>query len=106
MMICFNDSMTTAVITDEVAVKCPTCNSEATYKYGRAKTGRQRLLCLICGRQFTIGARKHEIEGKPFCPECGSLMHLYKIDGDIIRFRCSDYPQCKGLRKFKIIEEE
>jgi len=50
--------------------------------------------------------KKQEIQGKPICPECGKPMHLYKIEGEIIRFRCSGYPVCKTFRKFKITEED
>jgi transposase-like protein len=87
-------------------ISCPICNSEAIYKYGRTKTGKQRFQCLICGRQFSHGAKKQEIQGKPICLVCGKPMHLYKIEGELIRFRCSDYPVCKAFRKFKIKEED
>jgi ssDNA-binding Zn-finger/Zn-ribbon topoisomerase 1 len=60
----------------------------------------------MCGRQFSIGAKKHEVTGKPTCLECGKPMHLYKIEGAAIRFRCSDYPVCKAFRKFRIKEED
>lgn len=68
--------------------------------------GKQRFQCLMCGRQFSQGAKKQEIQGKPICPECGNTMHLYKIDGEVIRFRCSDYPVCRTFRKFRIKEED
>lgn len=48
--------------------------------------------------------KKQEIQGKPICPECGNLMHLYKIEGEVIRFRCSGYPECKTFKKFMIKE--
>jgi transposase-like protein len=98
--------MTTLQIPTKTAVSCPVCNSEAIYKYGKTKTGKQRFQCLICGRQFSHGAKKQEIQGKPICPECGNPMHLYKIEGEIIRFRCSGYPVCKTFRKFRIKEED
>lgn len=84
---------------------CPVCDSEAIYKYGKTRDGKQRFQCLMCGRQFSQGAKKQAIQGKPICPECGNPMHLYKIEGEVIRFRCSDYPVCKTFRKFKIKEE-
>jgi transposase-like protein len=89
----------------ETIISCPVCNSEAVYKYGKTRSGRQRLQCLICGRQFSLGAKKQEILGKPICNECGKHMNLYKIEGEVIRFRCSDYPVCKTFRKFRIKEE-
>lgn len=98
--------MTTLQIPIENAVSCPICDSEAIYKYGKTKTGKQRYQCLMCGRQFSYDAKKQEIKGKPICPVCGNTMHLYKIEEDVIRFRCSDYPVCKTFRKFKIKEED
>ena len=93
-------------IPTETLIKCPVCNSEALYKYGKTKTGKQRFQCLICGRQFSHGAKTQEIQGKPFCPSCDRPMHLYKIEGEVIRFRCSGYPVCKTFRKFRIKEED
>lgn len=91
---------------NEIKVKCPKCNAEAVYRYGKTKTGKQRFQCIICGKQFSYGSKKQEVQGKPICPECGKPMHLYKIEGDIIRFRCSDYPVCKRYKKFIIKEED
>jgi transposase-like protein len=90
----------------EDKISCPLCDSEAIYKYGKTKTGKQRHQCLMCGRQFSAFAKKQEVSGKPLCPECGSPMHLYKIEGTLIRFRCSNYPVCKTFKKFRIKEEE
>lgn len=92
-------------IVEEEEVKCHACDSEAVYKYGKAWTGKQRFQCLMCGKQFTSGAKKIEIQGKPICPECGRSMHLYRIEGEVIRFRCSGYPECKTFKKFRIKEE-
>jgi transposase-like protein len=90
---------------DIIEVQCPSCDSEAYYRYGKTRSEKQRFLCMICGRQFSNDAKKHEIKGKPSCPVCGNPMYLYKINDDIIRFRCSKYPKCKAFRKFKIKEE-
>jgi len=98
--------MTMPVSEIEMEISCPACGSEALYKYGKTKVGRQRYLCLICGKQFSSFAKKQEVLGKPLCPECGSTMHLYKIEGELIRFRCSNYPACKTFKKFIIQEEE
>lgn len=89
----------------EPMLNCPFCNSEALYKYGRTKTEKQRFRCLICNRQFSEGANKVEVQGKPLCMKCGKSMHLYKIEGELIRFRCANYPACKTFRKYKIQEE-
>jgi transposase-like protein len=80
-------------------IQCPFCKSEAIYKYGKIKTGKQRYLCMICGRQFTLGVRRTEMADKPLCPECGSPMHLYRREGEVVRFRCSCYPECKTYVK-------
>ncbi|HCC68866.1 MAG TPA: Insertion element protein [Nitrospiraceae bacterium] len=87
-------------------IRCPSCDSEAVYKYGKAWTGKQRFLCMMCRKQFTQDSKKVTVKGKPVCPECGKPMHLYKIEGDIIRFRCSWYPECKAYKKFRIKEEK
>lgn len=89
----------------DITLSCPFCDSSALYKYGKTKSGKQRFQCLICNRQFSIGATKQEVQGKPNCPNCGKQMHLYKIEGKIIRFRCSDYPVCKTFKKFKLEED-
>jgi len=87
-------------LAEECKVKCPECNSGAVYRYGKARTGKQRFLCIVCRRQFTYGARRVEIKDKPLCPECGEIMSIYRRDDGLIRFRCSAYPAC---RTFKII---
>jgi len=85
---------------------CPSCNSEAVYRYGKAWTGKQRFICIMCGEQFTNGTKVSEVKGKPTCQECGKPMHIYKIESDVIRFRCSGYPDCKHFRKFRLKEED
>ncbi len=84
-------------------IRCPSCDSDAVYKYGKAWTGRQRYLCLMCARQFTFG-EKIEIQHKPHCPVCGKRMHLYRKEDNILRFRCSVYPKCRTFSK-SIIKE-
>ncbi|MDA8241734.1 MAG: hypothetical protein M0Z67_15385 [Nitrospiraceae bacterium] len=98
--------MSVSTAKEVVEVKCPLCNADAAYRYGHIRTGEQRFLCLICGSQFTPGAKKYPVKGKPACPECGRPMNVYKLEGDIIRFRCSGYPACKTYRKFTMKEEK
>jgi transposase-like protein len=88
----------------ELEIKCPSCSAEALYRYGKAWTGKQRFLCLICGRQFTFGARRAEPKEKPICIKCGRPMHLYKREAGMIRFRCSGYPICKTFQKVEAKE--
>ncbi|MDR4506912.1 MAG: hypothetical protein MRJ65_01525 [Candidatus Brocadiaceae bacterium] len=83
----------------ESGMKCPSCDSVISYKYGKAKTGKKRFLCLVCGKQFTIGAERRIVKDRPDCPECGKAMHVYKREKDLIRFRCSAYPECKIFLK-------
>lgn len=90
----------------ESTVRCTSCGSEAVYRYGKAWTGKQRFLCLICGKQFTLGAERARVSGRPYCPSCGQLMHLYKREEGAIRFRCSKYPACKTFKKITIKKEE
>jgi transposase-like protein len=86
-------------------IKCPSCDGDALYKYGKAWTGKQRYLCIICGRQFTDSSKRGTVKGKPVCPECARPMNLYKIEGDVVRFRCSGYPECRTFKKFRMKEE-
>jgi len=93
-------------IAEDDEIKCPACDCDAVYKYGRAWTGKQRFLCMMCGMQFTDDAKKATVKGKPLCPQCGKAMNLYKIEGDIVRFRCSVYPDCKTYKKYRMKEEK
>jgi DNA-directed RNA polymerase subunit RPC12/RpoP len=91
-MLKFNDS-------EDNDTQCPVCQSKALYKYGKITSGKQRYLCMICGRQFALGVKRIEIKDRPVCPKCGRPMHLYRREGGIIRFRCSCYPDCKTYAK-------
>lgn len=96
--------MSVATETTANEIKCSSCESDAIYKYGKAGTGRQRFICLMCGKQFTNGSRVSLIKGKPKCSKCEKAMNIYKIEGEVIRFRCSGYPKCKTFKKFMIKE--
>lgn len=81
-------------------VFCPRCRSDAIYRYGKTATGRKRYLCQVCGRQFSLKRSGHlEAQERPGCPRCGRPMHVYMRRGDYIRFRCSDYPDCRTFFK-------
>ncbi len=84
---------------ERVEVKCPQCNLDAVYKYGKTWQGKQRFICLICGRQFTQNNGRFEVKDRPVCPVCGKVMHLYKREYKVLRFRCSGYPGCKTFSK-------
>ncbi len=83
-------------------VGCPDCQTDALYRYGRIGTGRQRYICLLCGRQFTPSSTRKEWKDKPTCPVCGKQMHFYQKGKGFIRFRCSGYPDCKQYLKTEI----
>jgi len=99
------NELTTQSATGIEEMRCPSCDSDAVYKYGRTRTGKQRFLCMMCGMQFTGNAGKATVKGKPACPKCGKPMNLYKIEGYIIRFRCSGYPECRTFKKYIMKEE-
>jgi transposase-like protein len=88
-----------------VDLKCPVCASEAVYKYGHVKNGKQRLRCVLCGRQFVPGFARNTLRNRPACPRCGLKMHLYMRDKDALRFRCADYPDCKSYIKVPFKKE-
>jgi predicted RNA-binding Zn-ribbon protein involved in translation (DUF1610 family) len=85
--------------------KCPRCNSEASYKFGKTRHGKQRFRCLLCGRQFGNTARD-ELKERPLCCACGQKMHVYKKDAGAVRFRCSGYPLCRSFAKLERSEYE
>jgi len=76
-------------------LKCPACNSEAVYRYGHIHSGKQRLRCMMCGRQFVLSSRT-KVNNRPVCPVCGKRMYIYRHDEKVMRFRCSGYPSCKS----------
>ncbi len=80
-------------------IRCPDCNSDAIYHYGKSHNGKDRFICQLCDRQFVADTKKLQIEKRPICPKCGKSMHVYMRNDEIIRFRCSDYPQCKTFIK-------
>jgi transposase-like protein len=98
-------SMVIAAVKEKLTTKCPLCDSEAIYRYGKAWTGKQRFICLICGRQFTDGAHRGVVRDKPTCPCCGESMNLYMRGAGVIRFRCSRYPECKTYKKLMLKED-
>lgn len=79
-------------------VQCPACDSNAVYRDGRSRTGKQRYLCLLCGMQF-VNNHRTRIKKRPLCAACGSSMHLYRHEPMFLRFRCSRYPDCRTYMK-------
>jgi transposase-like protein len=81
---------------------CPQCGSDALNNYGYDRKGKQRYICLVCNRQFVLrNARR--CPTRPECPLCHAKMHIYKHENRpndrSVRFRCSNYPRCRGYTK-------
>jgi len=83
-------------------IQCPSCRGDAFNKYGRTKGGKQRYLCLVCGRQFVRDGPRHDMKNRPRCPLCGGKMHIYVTGEHVTRYRCSHYPSCRGFAKVPI----
>lgn len=81
------------------AIRCPSCAGEICYRYGRSPTGKQKWVCVLCGRQFTEDSERVSPADRPRCPECGRPMHVYMRGKAFVRFRCAHYPECKGFVK-------
>jgi DNA-directed RNA polymerase subunit RPC12/RpoP len=81
---------------------CPRCNSDAVYRYGHIRSGKQRYLCLLCGRQFVVSLRRVDDPERPFCPRCHNRMYLYQRGAQFVRFRCRNYPACRQYRKISL----
>jgi ssDNA-binding Zn-finger/Zn-ribbon topoisomerase 1 len=84
---------------NQTEIRCPYCGNDALYRYGHTTSKKQRYLCLICEKQFTLGNRRAVVNHKPLCPVCGSVMHLYRRERAFLRFRCSNYPVCRTYKK-------
>ncbi len=81
------------------AIQCPRCGSEAYNSYGHTKNGKQRYICLVCNRQFVNGENGNHHFPRPTCSRCGKSMHVYMRDQNSIRYRCSQYPDCREYKK-------
>ena len=80
-------------------LKCPSCGSNAFYRYGRSRTGKKRFLCLMCGMQFTSGFSAPKTSTRPKCPACDRTMNVYMRKEEFTRYRCSGYPGCRTFYK-------
>lgn len=80
-------------------IKCPYCQVDTVYRYGKNRNGKQRFYCLSCSRQFVHGARRILLEDRPDCPDCGKKMYLYRRGTNGWHFRCSGYPECRTYLK-------
>jgi len=85
--------------TVEKRIACPECASLALYRFGHVRSGLQRYLCLMCGRQFIPGHERTISLPRPSCPDCGAKMHLFKKNGTFAVSRCARYPLCHTYLK-------
>ncbi len=83
-------------------IQCPNCKSEALYRYGKTHNGKKRYLCQVCDRQFIRDSKKLDVKKRPSCHVCGAAMHVYMRKGNLIRFRCSCFPECRTYMKSEI----
>jgi DNA-directed RNA polymerase subunit RPC12/RpoP len=88
---------------EKAPIHCPKCQSDALNRYGKTANGKKRYLCLVCGRQFITNPVRKTPQERPPCPKCGKPMHCYKREPDLIRFRCSDYPNCRTYVKLSTV---
>ncbi|MGO9611957.1 MAG: transposase, partial [Dissulfurispiraceae bacterium] len=87
-------------------IRCPSCRSEAVYRYGKTGAGKQRYYCLLCEMQFTGFTKRTFVRSRPLCPVSGNPMHLYMRSGEKYRFRCSKYPQCGAFMKMMVRRDD
>ena len=79
----------------EKRIACPKCDSLALYRFGHVRSGLQRYLCRMCGREFIPGHERIFPQRRPACGTCGTGMHLFKKNGASTVFRCGRYPACR-----------
>ena len=74
-----------------IPVKCPKCNSQKLYKYGKDPFGNQKYQCRICKHQFAP-ARAASLRKTryPSCPMCGKASFLHHDYADYSNYRCGD----------------
>jgi len=74
-----------------ITQRCPKCNSQKLYKYGKDKQGNQKYQCRICKHQFAPDVSKKDSPRKyPSCPVCGKSSFLHHDYADYSNYRCSD----------------
>jgi hypothetical protein len=78
----------------------------AVNKYGKSYSGKQRFICLMCGRQFLPGWERSVVRDRPLCPVCNQPMYRYSTHETCVRFRCSRYPYCRSYVKWQRDGEE
>ena len=78
-------------------IKCPKCNSQNIYKFGKdPKTGNQKYQCKDCKHQGTFldPVNRESKKGYPRCPLCGKGSYLHHDYKYYSNFTCND-KSCK-----------
>lgn len=77
-----------------VTVKCPKCNHNHLYRYGKDPDGYQKYLCRDCHHQFAPERPRAEgancLRNYPRCPVCGKASFLHHDYENYSNFRCGD----------------
>lgn len=80
-----------ALMTKIVPLKCPKCNNNSFYRYGKDKDGYQKYQCRKCRHQFAPDKPKTEKEQSyPRCPKCGKSSFLHHDHEHYSNYRCCD----------------
>ena len=82
-------------------IACPKCDSLVLYRFGHVRSGLQRYMCRMCGREFIPGHERIFPLARPTCGRCGAGMHLFKKKGASTVFRCGRYPACRTYARVK-----
>ncbi|MEW6218757.1 MAG: Insertion element protein [Thermodesulfobacteriota bacterium] len=84
---------------------CPRCGGGAVYRYGHDRHGTRRCRCQVCGRQFSLGHTRPEMDDRPACPVCGSRMHICQRAARGLVLRCAAYPICRTYHRIELCED-
>lgn len=72
-----------------VPLKCPKCNTNHLYRYGKDKDGYQKYQCRNCKHQFAPENPKTKRERSyPSCPRCGKPSFLHHDYEHYSNYRC------------------
>ncbi len=78
-------------MTKIVSLKCPKCNNNHLYRFGKDKDGYQKYQCQKCKHQFAPDRPKTERERNyPPCPKCGRPSFLHHDHEHYSNYRCCD----------------
>lgn len=80
-----------------ISIKCPKCNNQKLYRYGKDPDGYQKYQCRSCRYQFAPDRTSVAREGAgqtdrryPSCPVCGKASFLHHEHDHYSNYRCCD----------------